>query len=102
MGEEVRSPIARQVSASDGRLRSPRRYCGPSLWTPSEPHDSRLGGVSPSALKLRWARRRGAQSYARCPLQMDGKDLLGDTVGPGSGRPRHLVTHDLGELVLLL
>jgi hypothetical protein len=48
----------RQVSASDGLLRYFRRYCGPRLWTPSALRDSRLGGVNPSASKLRGARRR--------------------------------------------
>jgi hypothetical protein len=41
MGEAPSSTRC-QVSLLDGRLRSPRRYCGPRLWTPSAPRDSRI------------------------------------------------------------
>jgi hypothetical protein len=92
-GEEARSPITRQVSALDGRLRFPRRYCGPRLWTPSAPRDSRLGGVRPSALKLRGARRQWSPIEHHVSL----RDLTAftspdDVVGPGPRFSRHFVS----------
>jgi hypothetical protein len=69
---KARSPIARQVSASDGRLRSSRRCCGPRLWTPSTLRDSRLEEAGPRSLELRGARKRGAP-IARQVSASDGR-----------------------------
>jgi hypothetical protein len=81
----------------DGRLRSSRQYCGPESWMPSALRVSRLGGASPRSSKLRGARRRGAQSRTTCPSQMDGSDLLGNTVGPSPGCPRHFASRSWEE-----
>jgi hypothetical protein len=41
-----------------------------------------------------------AQSVAMRPFRSDGSDLLGKTVGPSPGCPRHFATRGWGELVL--
>jgi hypothetical protein len=69
---------------------------------PSALRDSRLGGVNPSASKLRWARRRGAP-IARQVSASDGwLRSSRNVVGPGSGRLRHLATRGWEELILQL
>jgi len=53
-------------------LNSPDVVVGPRPWELSLIHPSGYDGAIFYASKLRWEKRRGAQSSARCPLQMDG------------------------------
>jgi alkylated DNA nucleotide flippase Atl1 len=83
MGEKARSPIARQVSASDGRLRSLSVIPWARVLNASALRISQLGGGWSSLSKVAKGEEAMEPNRApRVPLRSDGLELARHRCGP--------------------